>query len=151
MDTGALLEQLKSQVSEIERFQQLIHKPKTQSSKFSAAVVEKVVKDNMAKSQDVASKLLPLTSHASDAITGLRGKRDGVMVGSQEAKFALQEIELRHVIGEYDDEEYATLAADPREIVAQADNQIAELEGQVASLEGALQRWQEIGGAAGLL
>lgn len=151
MDTGPLLEQLNAQVSEIERFQQLINKAKSQSAKFSAAVVEKVVNDNMAKSMDVATKLVPLTSDASDAITTLRGKRDGVIVGSQEAKFNLQEIELRHVIGEYDAEEYELLASDPRDLVAQADSQIAELEGQVSSLEGALQRWQQVGGAAGLI
>jgi hypothetical protein len=151
MDTGDILQQLESQVSEIERFQQLIHKARTQSSKFSPAVVEKVVKDNMAKSRDIAGKLGPLAEHAGDAITGLRGKRDGVIVGSQEAKFTLQEIELRHVIGEYGDDEFAELSATPREVVAQADSQIAELEQQVSSLESALERWQQVGSAAGLI
>lgn len=151
MDTGALLAQLEAQVNEVERFQQLIHKAKTQSSKFSAAVVEKVVRDNTAKSQDVAARLAPLKAEADEAISGLRGRRDGVIVGSQEAKFTLQEVELRHVIGEYDDAEFAELSATPREVVAKADSQIAELEGHVGSLERALARWNQVGGAAGLI
>ncbi len=151
MDTGALLAQLESQVSEVERYQQLIHKAKTQSARFSAAVVEKVVKDNMAKSRDIAGRLAPLTADAGEVISGLRGRRDGVIVGSQEAKFALQEIELRHVIGEYGDAEFTELASSPREVVAQADMQISELEGQVSSLEQALARWSDVGTSAGLL
>jgi hypothetical protein len=150
METGALLEKFNERLKEIERLQALIHKAKSQASKFSAAVVEKVVKDNTAKTHEVATSLEPLASELENLAATLRGKRDGVIMGSQEAKFALQEIELRHLIGEYEDGEYEDRAEAPRTQVEAAEAQVAELEGQVASLESALGDWGRVHELAGL-
>ncbi len=150
MDTAALLEKFQSRVKEIERLQELIHKAKSQSSRFSRAVVEKVVKDNTAKILDITQKLAPVVAEVSSTISTLKGKRDGVMVGTQEAKFTLQELELRHLIGEYDESEYAELSAAPRETVEQADSQVAALEGQVGALEGAMSQWSSIADKIGI-
>lgn len=149
MDTAALLEKFQSRVKEIERLQELIHKAKSQSSKFSPAVVEKVVRDNTAKTLDITQKLAPVVAEVGSTIGSLKSKRDGVIVGSQEAKFTLQELELRHLIGEYDESEYAELSAGPRETVEQADSQVAELEGQVGALEGAMEQWTRLSDSIG--
>jgi len=150
MGTAELVQQVTAHVKDVERMQEMIHKARSASAKFSAAVVEKVVKDNTAKCNEVAVKVAPLTSEMTSRIDGLKAKRDGVIVGSQEAKFTLQELELRHLVGEYDGDAFAGLAAEPQATVAAADAQVTDLEGEVSALEAALAAWAEIAGRSGL-
>ena len=75
MDKAELLTTLTERVDQFEKFQSYIAKARDQSSKFAPAVVEKVVKDNHAKSMEVVKAVAPLVEEVRGVLADVRRSR----------------------------------------------------------------------------
>jgi hypothetical protein len=151
MDKAALLTEFQARVDEFERFQGFIHKAKGQVGKFASAVVEKVIKDNEARSLAVVEQIIPLVGDIEDVIQGLSDERQQVLDGRQLAQFALEELELRLAIGEMSDDDFLDAAGPHQETVGSIDGKVAGIEAELNKYRGVMTRWTDLGTASGML
>lgn len=151
MDKAELLSEFQTRVAKFERFQSFIEKAQSQAGKFAAAVVEKVIQDNHEKSMEVVGELIPLMADMETVVEDLTREREQVLAGAQESQFKLEELELRHAIGDLTDESFEQEAAEPRAIVETTDARVAEIDEELGKFQGAMEHWQGVGLAAGVL
>lgn len=151
MDKAALLADFRSRVEEFERYRAFIEKAQGQASKFSSAVVEKVIQDNTAKSLAVVEAIIPLIGDIESIVADLVASRDRVVNGRQTSQFALEELELRMAIGELTDDEFGGLAAEHQAVLGSIDQRVAEIDEQSRKFTEVLDRWTDLGTRAGVL
>lgn len=151
MDKSELLSAFESRVAQFERYQGFIERAKAHADRFAPAVVEKVVQDNEQKSLEVVLELIPLTSDMDEVVAELTRDRDAVLAGVQDARFALEELDLRKEIGDIDDDAYETEARPHREAVESVGARVAEYEESLGRFRGVLDRWTDLGTRAGVL
>ena len=104
MDKAELLSKFTGQVDLFEKYQTFIEKAQSQAGRFSAAVVERVVSDNTTKSMEVVAVIVPLMADMDDVVQGLESERGDITQGVAQSQLKLEELELRHMIGELDDD-----------------------------------------------
>jgi hypothetical protein len=151
MEKSELLAAFQSRVDQFEAFQAFIEKARAQAGKFSAAVVEKVISDNEAKSLGVVQEIIPLIGDMEQVAKDLSDSKESIINGRQDSQFKLEELELRLAIGAMTDEEFEASSADLKEALGSIDGQVAELDGELEHFQGALDRWNTLGVAAGVL
>jgi hypothetical protein len=150
MDRAQLLADFQSRVETFDRYQSFIAKAKSQSGKFAAAVVEKVVADNTEKSMEVVGEIIPLMADVETVISELEAEKTSAIENAKESKFQLEELELRRMIGDLSEEAFETEAAEHKEVVDSTDTKIAEIDDELETLHAAIKSWQELSVAAGL-
>lgn len=151
MDRAELLTDFTSKVDEFERYQTFINKAKSQSSKFAAAVVEKVIKDNTEKSQKVVEEIIPLVGDIEDVIGTLTGDKQKILDGRQTSQFALEELELRMAIGEMDDKQFEEESGSLKAAIGSIDARVGVVEGELSHFRDVMSRWSTLGTSSGFL
>ncbi|MFT4621991.1 MAG: hypothetical protein ACI8PZ_000643 [Myxococcota bacterium] len=151
MDKAELLSKFTGQVDLFEKYQTFIEKAQSQSGRFSAAVVERVVADNTAKSLEIVSEIVPMMADLDGVIQDLDEQRQQITEGVSQSQFKLEELELRHMIGELDDDSFAAEAEELKSVVARADADVSALDIELGEFRGAVARWTELGKAAGMV
>ena len=151
MDRAELLSEFESRVEKFEKFRGFIDKAKSQSDKFAAAVVEKVIADNEERSIEVVGEIIPLMADLQEAIETLEGEKTAALENAKESKFRLEELELRQMIGDLSDEAFEAEASEYKSVVSTTDERVAEIDAELGTIQAALDRWQEAGLAAGVL
>ncbi len=151
MDKAELLSKFNGQVDLFEKYQTFIDKAQSQSGRFSAAVVERVIADNKAKSMELVGEILPMTSDLDAVITSLEGERDGITQGVADSQLRLEELELRNMIGELDSDAFEAESAEVKTIVETADAKVAAIEEELEGFRAAVARWMELGQRAGMV
>jgi hypothetical protein len=151
MDKAELLSEFKNRVDEFERYQSFIQKARSQATKFAPAVVEKVIKDNTAKSLKVVEEIIPLITDMEEVITGLGSERQKTLDGRQSSQFALEELELRLAIGEMDEADFKSGSQDLRSTLGGIDGTVAVLDEELLRFRGVMERWNDLGQKAGVL
>ena len=107
MQNQALLDTFTELVDRYEQHQGYIQRAREQASRFSAKIVDKVVRDHTAKSSTVASEVGPYLKELRDAIALLDRDRKKVTEDRNGQQTAIEELELRRAIGELEDREFA--------------------------------------------
>ncbi|MCB9662536.1 MAG: FHA domain-containing protein [Alphaproteobacteria bacterium] len=148
MDKPDLLAEFKKQLEAYERYQSFIDKARSMTDKFRPEVVEKVVTDNTAKMREVAEVLSPLVPEVQAVVSELHGRRGGIEEAMEAARLGLEELELRKMIGELDDEGFDAQAAALKSAVDEHGGQLAEVDAELASFSGLLSSWASLGGAS---
>jgi hypothetical protein len=151
MDKADLLSQFQAKVDEFARYQAFIDKARAQAERFAPEVVAKVISSNESKAMVVVEDLIPLTGDVVDVIEALRADRAGIESATADSTLRMQELELRQAIGELDDEAFAQESADLRVALDQAQERIAAIDAEAESFSAALERWNGLGVAAGVL
>jgi hypothetical protein len=149
MEKAELLDQLNGLVDKYEQHRKYIDKAKSQSSKFSAAVVEKVILDHEIKSESVADQVQPLIPQLDDLVAALEAEKAGVESKKNNVDEQLQELELRHDIGELEDAEYAAATEGLKTEVGGANSKIAGIDADLDLLGSARRRWVSVAEPAG--
>lgn len=106
MQNQALLDTFTELVDRYEQHQGYIQRAREQASRFSAKIVDKVVRDHTAKSSTVASEVGPYLKELRDAIALLDRDRKKVTEDRNGQQTAIEELELRRAIGELEDREF---------------------------------------------
>ena len=151
MDNAELLSQFQAKVDEFARYQEFIDKAEAQSSRFAAAVVEKVISSNREKSLEVVEALIPLTADVEDVVSSIETEKAEIASAHEASNMAIQELELRMAIGELDQEGFDNESADLRKEVEEANAKVEGLDADLEAFKGALERWTELGTKGGVL
>ena len=151
MDRAELLGEFQGRVDSFEKFQGFIAKAQSQSGKFAAAVVEKVVKDNTEKSMEIVGEIIPLMTDIETVIGELNSEKQAALDNAKDSKFKLEELELRHMIGDLTDEAFEAEAAEYKAVAESTDKKVGEIDGELENFQGAIDRWVELGTAAGFI
>lgn len=150
MDKAELLSTFKGHVENFERYQGFIDKARKSGGKFAAAVVEKVITDNEAKTLEVVAILTPLAADMEGVLADLSTQRQAIIDGRQDSEFKLQELELRKEIGDLSDDEFDAEAAEFKAVVDSTDAKVGELDSENEEFEGLIARWRDLGERAGV-
>ncbi len=118
---------------------------------YSAIVVERVVRGHSATRDELAVQIVPLMMEVEEYAGEANRHRDEVDARVASARAAIDELNLRHMIGELDDEALAEASAEHLTTVDSVAEQLAEIEAIAATWRSALARWEVLGREAGVL
>jgi len=149
MDKAELLATFTSHVDQFEKFQSFIAKAKDQSSKFAPSVVEKVVRDNEAKSLEITGEIAPLLNDIEQVLEDVRRSREEAQDSAKESQFRLEELELRLAIGDLSSDAFDKESAADKAVVKSTEKLVADLEVERQRFEEAVERWIGLSSAAG--
>ncbi|MFZ5478047.1 MAG: FHA domain-containing protein [Myxococcota bacterium] len=151
MEKTELLDALNGLTKKYEQHRHYIEKARAQQAtgKFNAQVIEKVILDHEIKSSDVAEKVNPLLPELHALLTTLEAEKANVNASKGGVDEQIQEFELRHEIGELDDDSFEKEVADLRKSVAGANERIAAIDGDLGDLHKALEGWVVLAEPAG--
>lgn len=151
MDRAELLAEFEGRVDKFEKYQGFIEKARSQSGKFAAAVVEKVVTDNTEKSMEVVGEIIPLMADMETVIDELNTEKSTAVENAKDSKFKLEELELRQMIGDLSDEAFEDEAREHKDVVESTESKVGEIEAELEKFHAAIERWNETGTKAGVL
>jgi hypothetical protein len=151
MDHTALLSNFQARVEQFRKLQGFIDRAREQSARFTAAVVEKVVRDNSEKQIAVVAELMPMTAELEARVAELRSERADAVDGVRSAQLRLEELDLRLAIGEIDEDGYKAEAGESKAAVSGVDERTSHIDEQLGALTAALDAWFEIGRGAGVI
>lgn len=151
MNKADLLADFTSKVDQFEKYHGFIEKTNQQADKFAKSVVEKVIRDNTAKRDDVVAELIPLTVDIDRVIGDLEAQKQSVLDGQQEHKLALEEMELRQAIGELDDKAFEKQSAELKGALDSSNKEIDGIDDELKKFIDEMERWRAIGNDAGVL
>jgi hypothetical protein len=126
-----------------EKYRTFIDKAQSYSSRFNPAVVEKVIADNTEKINAVAGVLDPLVPSAREMVLGLQGDREGVLAGVEASRLELEELELRQMIGEMEDEAFESATGELKSAIDSADEKVSAIDDELSELTAVLDEWLE--------
>jgi hypothetical protein len=151
MEQSELLSEFRKKVDEYVKCLSFIDKAKAQAEKFDPTVIEKVVASHNEKAAAIVDGLIPLSADLEQQISDLQAKKVEIQSGQEEARNALQELELRHVIGELTKKSFESKSKNYKKDLEEVDAKVAELDASCESFQGELDRWTEAAEKAGVL
>jgi hypothetical protein len=131
------------------RHREYINRARAQTDKFSPEIIEKVVLDHEIKSSSLADEILPFIPEIEGHIARVDGEKQSILDSKSTSDVAMQEIELRHLIGEIDDDEFSALTGDLRSTLDEANGRLESLDSERGILSSALERWAGLAAEAG--
>lgn len=138
----------------VDRFAQVqgwISKALELAPAYRPVVVERVVNGHAATRDELAMEIVPLMIEVEEQAQAATRRRDEVEARAGEARAAIEELQLRHLIGELDDD---ALAAEVAPFQSTIDGVAADLdaaEAEAGLWRSALGRWETLGREAGVL
>ena len=123
------------------RHREYINRARAQTSKFSSDIIEKVVLDHEIKSSSLADEILPFVPELEGLISKIDSEKQDILNNKSSSDEEMQEIELRHLIGEIDDDEFGGLTGDLRGTLDDANGRLELLDVDRGTLSAALDRW----------
>ena len=149
MSTEEILEAFAGRLEVYGKHRAFIDRARGQSEKFSAAVIEKVTLEHEIKSAEEADAILALVPDLEAALAALAAERDAIVGGQAGATAAMEELSLRQMIGELDDEAFEAEAKDLKEQLGASADNVADLETRMTAISDALGKWAELASSAG--
>jgi hypothetical protein len=151
MEHSKLLSNFQKKVDEFEKYQGYIEKAQGQADRFETSVIEKVVSSNTEKAMKVVDELIPMMAEVEEHIGSLKSEKEGLLVDQSESRDQLNELELRHVIGEMTKKQFESGSKDLKALLDKVDASVAEFDEKVEALQTELTRWNEAAAKAGVL
>ena len=151
MQKPDLHESFNDQITEFEKYLGFIDKAQAAADKFRAEVIEKVVSDNQARAMSLASELMMPLVEVEDHIDDLGTQRETIDTKNATASATLQELELRLMIGDLDDDTFAAEAGPIKTQVDEAQMSVLEIDEERESFSAIMTRWKVAGLRSGAL
>jgi len=143
------LHKLNDLVERYARHRGFIERARSQTTKFSSSVVEKVIHDHEAKASEVADEVLPLVPEIEAMLAQIAANLAEVGADQGSVHEQLEELELRLAIGELEQGEFDTLTQEFRSSMGASEEKIKALNAEAAELNAALDRWVQLAASAG--
>jgi len=144
MQNQALLDTFTELVDRYEQHQGFIQRAREQSSRFSAKIVDKVVRDHTAKSTAVGTEVGPYLKELRDAIALIDRDRKKVTDDRNAQQTAIEELELRRAIGELEDNDFQGEADGINGKLADIQRRLDALTEEYQALTEARDRWKTL-------
>ncbi|HMV69204.1 MAG TPA: hypothetical protein PKA64_20320 [Myxococcota bacterium] len=138
-------------VNQFSTVQGYIDQARALAHRFHPSVVERVVSGHNRTISDLLVDLVPAMADVEEAVQTLDADHDAIEAGAAESRLAVEELDLRHLIGDIDDASLAEQRAPHDERIASVAEQLSGIDGARAAMREALARWESIGRAAGVL
>jgi hypothetical protein len=133
------------------RHREYINRARAQAEKFSSEIIKKVVLDHEIKASSLSDEILPHIPEIEGHIARVDGEKNAILDSKATSDEAMQELELRHLIGEITDDEFASLTSDLRTTLDEANGRLEALDSERGTLSDALGRWTELAAEMGHL
>jgi chromosome segregation ATPase len=121
------------------------------ADRYSAVVVDRVVRDHADRTTETLSELIPLLIEVETAIADIEAQVDAIKAQGGDDRAALEELQLRALIGEMDDDALDAATTDLRRRLSGADTEITRLAAEADTFRARLTSWQQIASQAGVL
>jgi hypothetical protein len=144
MQNQALLDTFTELVDRYEQHQGYIQRAREQSSRFSAKIVDKVVRDHTAKASAVANDVSPHLKELRDAIALVDRDRKKVTDDRNGQQTAIEELELRRAIGELEDDDFQGEADGINAKLSEIQRRLDGLTEEYQALTEARDRWKQL-------
>jgi hypothetical protein len=131
------------------RHREYINRARAQTEKFSSEIIKKVVLDHEIKASSLSDEILPHIPEIEAHIARVDGEKNAILDSKATSDVAMQELELRHLIGEITDDEFASLTSDLRTTLDEANGRLEALDSERGTLSDALGRWTELAAEMG--
>ena len=141
MNMEDLLSRFNAHVEKYTQHREYIRRAQSQASKFSTAIIEKVVLDHEIKSGQVADQVLPLVPELEGLIADILAEKDDIQRNKASSDERMEELDLRLAIGEIDEDGYDAEGGELRDELEAANGKIEVLDGDLQRLTDALGRW----------
>jgi hypothetical protein len=141
MNMEDLLSRFNAHVEKYTQHREYIRRAQSQASKFSTAIIEKVVLDHEIKSGQVADQVLPLVPEIEGLIADILAEKDDIQRNKASSDERMEELDLRLAIGEIDEDGYDAEGGELRGELEAANGKIEVLDGDLQRLTVALDRW----------
>jgi hypothetical protein len=128
-----------------------VDKARAVADRFSPQVVAKVINGHQASLEQLALELMPMVidlENVEERHRAALADLDGI---AKEARRLLEELELRKLIGDLDDDAYAAEAAPHEQALAAAQDARAPHDDAIAEVHAQLERWSALGHHTGML
>lgn len=146
-----LLNNFSALLDKYARHREYINRARAQTEKFSSEIIKKVVLDHEIKASSLSDEILPHIPEIEGHIARVDGEKDAILNSKATSDVAMQELELRHLIGEITDDEFASLTSDLRTTLDEANGRLEALDTERGTLSDALGRWTELAAELGHL
>lgn len=151
MDKLQLLEVFKSQVQRYEKHELLAIRAKEYSDKFHSIVVERVVSDHTERAMAAETQVVLLYADMEDLVSKLGQEYQNLQTSQETPRSTLEELELRLLIGEIDDQDYQCESSPLMAYLADSDSKLGALARTVDLLKAPMARWVEISNESSLV
>jgi hypothetical protein len=148
MENSTTLQDFNENVDAYAKVRGFIEKAKTRGAKFSPEVIEKVCLTHEVKSMEIAELILPSVASIEQSIATLMIEIETVAATKGGAGEILEELELRHDIGELSEDDFEQQSASLKEELSTADSKIGTAQSSADEYKVALERWVELATAA---
>ncbi len=144
MQNQALLDTFTELVDRYEQHQGFIQRAREQSSRFSAKIVDKVVRDHTAKASAIGNEVGPYLKELRDAIALIDRDRKKVTDDRNGQQTAIEELELRRAIGELEDSDFQGEADGINSKLTEIQRRLDALTEEYQALTEARDRWKTL-------
>lgn len=141
MEQPELLNEFNAFLSKYAQHREYIRRAQSQASRFSKAIIEKVMLDHEVKASQIADDILPLVPSLQSAIRTIDDEKVSIHNDKAAADEEMEELNLRLAIGEVTDEEFESLGHELRDHLEAANGRLGDLDGAREHLAKALDSW----------
>jgi hypothetical protein len=139
------LDRLVQATTNFDRIAGFITKAEALSDKFRPEVVAKVVTGHKATLDEIAVDMMPLVIDVEQEVEQETASLGAFAERTTTAQTSAEEVELRKLIGDLDDEQASDLLTPLQEELASIDADRAPVETHLTDLRAALESWKQIG------
>ena len=138
-------------VDQLSKVQGFIDQARALAHKFHPSVVERVIAGHTGTINDLLVDIVPAMAELEDATQASEQRRATIEADVATSRATIEEMELRHLIGELQDAELADLREPHDARVAAVAEALSAVDADLEAMRGALGRWDTVGRAAGVL
>lgn len=151
MTSSDPLPRFTSLVDRFEQTQNFIDQAQAKADRFRPEVIARVVEGHKRTIDDLLVDILPLLDEVEGAAAAAEQQRAEIEAGGASSRLMLEELELRNLIGELDNDTWEAERAPHADRIAAVDSDLATVDATIGDLRDALLRWELVGQQAGLL
>lgn len=151
MTSSDPLPRFTSLVDRFEQTQNFIDQAHAKADRFRPEVIARVVEGHKRTIDDLLVDILPLLDDVEGAAATADQQRAEIEEGGVSSRLMLEELELRNLIGEIENDTWEAERAPHADRIAAVDSDLAAVDARIAELRDALLRWELVGQQAGLL
>lgn len=138
----------------VERFQQLqtwIERANAAADRFRPEIVQRVVSGHTASRDELLVDIVPMMIEVEVAADAADSQVEDILARVAEERRQLEELELRHVIGDLSEDDWADASAPLHAAIDAVQPQLTAAREEAQALRGALSTWETLGKGAGVL
>jgi hypothetical protein len=151
MTDGAPLDRFNKLIDRFEQIQGFVDQARARADRFRPEVIQRVVEGHTNSLNELLVDVVPLMIEVEEGTRAAESERESIDAGAAASRLVLEELELRNLIGDLDDDAWQAERGPHADRVAAVETDLSRVDGQIELMRAALRRWEIIGRTAGVL